>query len=867
MFITRVLSATVALTAALFLWLPAHVSGQVQTFKEVVGHEVGDRIVKSHQIVQYLNYLEEASDRVAVQKIGTTYNHKLQLVAIVTHPDNHARLGQIQENGKLLDDPRGITDQQAEEIIRDQPAILYLGGSIHGFELSGAEGLVKILEYYTTSNDEETLRELSNTVMVIDPIINADGRDAFAQYNHQHKGRKAHSDLADWSNDFTSWDGLKYRTSHYFFDLNRDWFAHTHPETRNRAAILRDWRPQAGVDAHEMGAEREFYVDPPTAPESPWFPPFTRTWFEEYGRAHAEGFDRENVEYTKREIFNYFYPSYFTSYLIYQGAVGMLYEQGSSRGFAWELSDGTVRTLADGAFNQYTAFRSMIGLSSDKREELLTDYYQANRESIELGSEGIVRYLIKPEGDPHLVAETVNLLMRSGIEVHKLRDGISLNNVVDRNGQSVGSHSFEEGTYLIEASQPRMRFIRKLMEPHIQIPEDFLEEARKRVDRSENPRFYDITSWSLPLMYNLQGFSTSDGRSVDAEMITEPVTAGGGAPERVAQYAYLIDGSQAALLSTVYPLRDAGIRLHIIYKPTRIDGKSYNSGTLVIRTDGNVEHVHEVVSELAEKYDLKVDAVDSGISEPGYPPLGTVEGNRVKKPKVAILGDYPIHGYSFGWAWHTLDRVYEIPHTVIRPTKIASTPMERFNVLIVPGILSVSELNRYLGDDGKERITKWVSDGGTLVTIGSATEYIRNELELTNLGSWYDEEENEDAQRLSVPGAFFHSELDPEEWLASGYSYDLPVMVNSSRLYMAPEGPPSAAQRTPVKISNSEDPRISGHSWEENTERLPGSVFLYEERIGSGRVIAFAEDVNFRGYWRGSDRLFLNAVILGPGAP
>jgi len=183
-------------------------------------------------------------------------------------------------------------------------------------------------------------------VMIADPVINSDGRDAFAQFNHQHRGKYANPDPADWSNDFNSWDARKYRTGHYYFDLNRDWFAHTHPETRNRAALLQEWRPQAGVDAHEMGSEREFYFDPPTDPVSPLFPEYTTKWFEEYGRAHADAFDREFIEYTKREMFNYFYPAYFTSYMTYQGAVGMLYEQGSSRGFAWELSDGTVRTLA-----------------------------------------------------------------------------------------------------------------------------------------------------------------------------------------------------------------------------------------------------------------------------------------------------------------------------------------------------------------------------------------------------------------------------------------------------------------------------------------------------------------------------------------
>ncbi|HMB97840.1 MAG TPA: M14 family zinc carboxypeptidase [Balneolaceae bacterium] len=851
----------------LLFFLNSTVSAQVQSFEESVGHKSGERITQNYQVVQYLSYLEQASDRVVIRELGTTFNNKKQLVAIVTHPDNHARLDEIRINALRLDDARETLREQADQIIENQPVILYLAGSIHGFELSGSEGVLRLLEHFTTSNDPETMEQLRNTVLILDPVINPDGRDAFAHFNHEHKGRTANPKNIHWSNDFTSWDALKYRTGHYYFDLNRDWFAHTHPETRNRAAFLREWRPQASVDAHEMGSEREFYLDPPTDPVSPWFPSYASKWFREYGKAHAGGFDLENIEYTTGEIFNFFYPAYFTSYMTYQGSVGMLYEQGSSRGFALELSDGTVRTLSDAAFNQFAALRSMVRMSSERREEILSDYYSASLESVEKTEGGAVRYLIKNEGDPHHVTETVNLLIRNGIEVHRLNSETEFRNVSDREGNPVGNQSFGPGTYLVVASQPRMRFIRMLLEPHIQIPEEFLAEARERVNRGENPRFYDITSWSLPLMFNLQGFSTSDSKAPDAALIAEKVINKGGAPSRKATYAYLIDGSQSAMLSAVHPLREHGIRLHILYKPTQVNGKSFSSGTLVVRTDGNEDQVHTIVSELAEKYRLRVDPVDSGLSDPGFPPLGSIEGNRVQKPKIAILGDHPVNAYSFGWAWHKLDQQYEIPHTIIRPGAIGNSSISDFNVLIMPEIRDFSEMDKALGENGIERIKQWVQDGGSLVTLSTATEYSRKNLELSTLVSWYEKEENEKKQKITVPGAFFSIDTDSESWLNSGYSFTPPMLINSDRLYEAADEPPMPSKRIAVKVSENENARISGHAWQENLERLPGSVLVYEERIGSGRIINFTEDTNFRGYWRGADRLFLNAVVLSPGAP
>ncbi|MFU8812347.1 MAG: M14 family zinc carboxypeptidase [Balneolaceae bacterium] len=851
-----------AALAVTTLFLPLFLSAQVQTFQEVIGHEWGERITKSHQIEAYLTYLDEASDRFTMFEIGTTYNQKRQVGGILTSPENHARIDEIKRNGQRLDDPRTLPENEATNIIENQPAILYLAGSIHGFELSGTEGVLKLIEHFTTSNDPETLEQLANTVMVVDPNINADGRDAFAQTNHQLLGRTVVADNDDWSNDFNGWEARKYRTSHYYFDLNRDWFAHTHNETRNRAAILREWRPQAGVDAHEMGANTEFYVDPPADPVSPLFPEYASKWFVEYGRAHAETFDEHHVEYTKGELFNFFYPAYFTSYMTHQGAVGMLYEQGSSRGFGLQMSDGTVRTLADAANQQYLALRAMVGMSADRRAEMLRDYYNANLRAIEAGRSGTVRYFIEQAGDPNLVAEAVNLLMRSGVEVHRLDQETSVRGVINREGSSIGNHTFAAGTYVIEAAQPRNSFLRNMLDPEVPMPSAFLEEARKRVDRGENPRFYDITSWSLPLLYNLQGFSTGDSRSLSATRVEGAVVPPTSESIPPARYAYLIDGSQAKALSAIPYLREQDIRVSVLFKPTQVNQKAYTSGTVVVRTDGNTESVRRAVTELAQRFHLTVDAVHSGMADPGFPSLGSVEGSRISKPEIALIGDHPFDAYSFGWAWHTLDRVYEVPHLVMKARSLGSTKLERFNVIVLPEV-NGSQLSNMLGSAGVERLQRWVRDGGTLVAIGSATDFVRNDLELLELESWYDADENKNAQRVTVPGAFFAADVDDENWLTSGYDFAPPVLVNTSRLYTAPDGAPTPRRNTPLTIRQ-EDGKISGHAWEENLERLPGTVFLYEERVGSGRVIAFADDPNFRGYWRGANRLFLNAVILGP---
>ncbi len=844
------------------------VYSQVPTFKEVVGHDFGERITLHHQMVRYLERLAERSNRVRIVNQGRSWERRELMLAIVTSPENHVRLEQIQRNAQRLDDPRTLPPSEAAALIETQPVVVWMGGSIHGFELSGSEAVLKILERLTTRDDEETMGVLRNCVVLLDPMLNPDGRDAFANINHENIGREPLPDPEDWSNAFTGWQGLKFRTGHYYFDTNRDWFAHTQKETQARIPTFLAWRPQVGVDLHEMGSDVEFYFDPPGEPYGPYFPEFAKRWFVRFGAAHAQAFDAAGFEYFSRERYNFFYPGYTTSMLSYQGAVGMLFEQGSSRGLALKRPDESVRTLRDALTQQFTAGWATLVLSARERRTLLREYYDAHRAAIEDGKQGVRRYLIAQEGDPLLVAELVNLLLRNGIEVHRLTSDAQVGSVRDRTGRPVGQRTFPAGTYLVEAAQPRNRLIRVLMEPDIPLPEDFLKKARAYVERAENPRFYDITAWSLPLVFNVGGYSSGDARTLPTERVVTPLPSRASVPQERARYAYLIDGKQTASLAALYHLKAQGHRAHVIWEPTMIERKLFASGTVIVRVGQNSEALHEAVRQVATRFQLEVVATQTGYNEPPHRTLGSGDATfAVTTPVIAMLAEDPVQAYSFGWAWYTLDQQYQIPVTVLRTSLLANTRLDRFNVLIVPEIGDSASVARIIGQPGLERIARWVREGGTLVTIGSGTELARKNLNLIKLRSWYELKDNEKKQRFAVPGAIMRVTVDPARWLSAGYEREIPVLVNSDRIYLPPDEPPSAGRRVVAQYAAKGALRITGHAWPETLERLPEAVYAYEERVGQGRVIAFAEEVNFRAYVRGVNRLFLNAVILGPSAP
>lgn len=849
-------------------------SAEVPRFREVTGFAFGERITTHADMVRYLERLAATSPRVKLVNQGKSWEERDLLLAIVTSPENHARLADIQRDAQRLGDPRRVSADEANALIARQPVIVWYGGSIHGFELSGSEGILKLLERLTTGDDPETREILEKAVVLIDPMLNPDGRDAFAAINHRRLGAAPNPRRDDWSNDFNLWEALSFRTSHYLFDINRDWFAQTQRETRARAATLQAWRPQIMVDAHEQGPDSEFYFDPAAEPYGPYFPAFARRWFDRFGQAYAKAFDAAGFEYMTRERYNYFYPGYTTSYSSYQGGVGMLFEQGSTRGLALKRPDETVRTLADALEQQYTAAWTAARLAVTERERLLREYHEGQREAVDSGKSGIARYLINPGADSHLAAELADLLRRSGAEVGVLSEEVTVSGVRNREGKDAASRTFPAGSYVVETAQPRSALIRALLEPELPMPKDFLEKARAKVLRDQNPEFYDITSWSLPLLWNVTVASTTDRRHL-------PLRAEGTAPASTFEmpaappsYAYVIDGRQTAAPAALYHLKAKGHRAAVIFRPTRIAGKDYGSGSVIVRVGQNEEGVHEAVREVAAKFHLRVAGVESGHSEAGFPSLGTGDMVNVRTPEVALLGDHPILGYSFGWTWYVLDRQYEIPVTVRKVGSIASTPLHRHDVLVIPEVISSDLLAQQLGQAGVARLQQWVRDGGTLVALGSAVDFVREKLLLTGLRSWYEEAAKakegapqEEPQRLHVPGAILRATLDPGTWLAAGYSEELPVLVTSERVYLAPKGPASGGKRVVARYAPKDRLRISGHVWPETMERLPEAVFAYEERIGQGRVIAFTEDLNFRAFWRGSDRLFLNAVVVGPSAP
>ncbi|MCU0626405.1 MAG: hypothetical protein MUF21_07970 [Gemmatimonadaceae bacterium] len=829
------------------------------SFRDVIGRPLGARVTVHAEAMRYLERLGSASPRVRLLRMGESWERRALVAAAISDPANIARLDAIQATSRQLASP--TTEallREARAAIPGQPAVVWLGGSIHGFELSGTEGALKLVEHLVTRSDPATLEVLRKLVVIVDPMLNPDGRDMFATSHHDLTGETASALPFDWSHDWSPWQALAFRTGHYHFDTNRDWFAQTQRETRERMPTLHAWRPQVVIDMHEQDVDGEFYFDPPGEPVNPSFPAFASRWQGIFGARYAAAFDSAGFEYMTRERYNYFYPGYTESFG-FHGAVAMLFEQGSTRGLRLERGDRTVRTLAQALEQQYVAAWTALRTVADRHDAFLGEYLDSQRQVVTAGDGGMTFVLPIDPQRPGVLRELVETLERNAIVVDSAPRGVRVANARDRTGVAVGAREIAGPAYVIRTTQQAGRLARTLLEPTVPMNEGFLARAREFTDRAENPRFYDVTAWSLPLLFDVAAFSTAG--AVTGETVPRSRTDARATVPR-ATYAYLLDGSQPGSLAALWHLRDRGHRAGVLTTASRIAGRAIGSGAVIARVGQNDRSLHDVIDSLAARYALRITPVGTGLADSGYASLGSGDHSvNVRPAAIGILAEDGINGYSFGFAWYTLDAQYGIPVTVLRTRSIgALAQLARLDVIVVPDAQPAA-LAAALGEAGVRRLEQWVRDGGTLVTIGGGGDWARAQFRLA-LRSWYDTEAGKGKAAIAVPGAIYGARLDTRHWLTSGATSTLPVLLNGTRLWLPPSDAPSPQRHVLATIADSVP--LSGHAWSETRQRIRGSVFLYEERVGAGRVIAFADDPNFRGVWRGANRLFLNAVVLAP---
>jgi hypothetical protein len=824
---------------------------RVPTPRSVIGHDVGERFTPHHAVLRYFERVAGASARVTLDTLGMSFEGREYITAVVTSERNHARLPQIKADAQRLADPRGLSDADAADVIARMPAIVLLTYTVHGNEASGTEAALATLYELAATSDAALLALLDSVVVLIDPIQNPDGHERHVQDVLRRRGAFGADPTPSSFATQSAWPGA--RTSHYHFDLNRDWFIQSHPESRARVGYFFQWWPHVVADLHEMGSNATYFFAPPMEPINKNVPASVLRWWETFASANAAAFDAYGWPYFRREGYDEFYPGYGISWPILSGAIGMTYEQASSGAGAVRRSDGTVLTLAQAARNHYTTSIATVQTAATRRLSRVTDYLADRRSAVSAPGPLRAVYLANEAGGR--ADSLVALLERNRIEM-RLASGVAADAVAYPHTVGAAPAS----VYVVDLAQPQGRLAKALLEPDAELDSAFIAEEIVRRRTAQPSRFYDITAWSLPMSFGVRAWTSRTAPAARPPRMNARIAAGVMGGRGTHGYAF-VPGSESALRLLASLFRDS-IRVHYAPKPFRASSVDFPSGAFIVRTAANDARVHDVVAQAAVATGMTVIALRSALVESGTD-LGSNSVVALTAPKVAMLAGAPVNGNSFGFAWYAFEQRLSYPVTAIDGPFIASGGLRDFTVLVIP---SAGGVGAALGEGGLQRLQQWVRDGGALITLENATAWLASEASgLSRLRPRRVTPRDTTAgapPSASVPGALLRAIGDSLSPLLAGVpAADLAVLVSGDRAFDVPRD--VRPQEAVLRLAPRDRLRLSGYLWPESWDRQAGSVYLWSERQGRGRVTGFAGDPNYRDLSRALLPVFANAVFFG----
>ncbi len=789
-------------------------------------YPIGEHHTRHDLIVAYLTKLAETSDRASIYEYGKTHEGRKLVILTVTSPENLNNLEQIKTQHLQFVDPTKNPNNYD-----DVPIFINLGYNVHGNEPSGGEAALLTAYTLAASNNPEILSYLNKGVIFIDPTINPDGRDRHTQWANMYQGNPLVADPQDVEHN-EYWP--RGRTNHYWFDLNRDWLLGINPESRGKLTWYHEWYPNVVTDFHEMGTQSTYFFEPmkDNASLNPIMPKENYVELNNlFGNYFAKALDSIGSFYFSKEVFDGTYPGYGSSYPDLQGGLALLFEQASSRGHKQTTAFGEI-TFPFTIRNQYTSSVATVKAAIENKAYLRK--YQQNFFKSALGNASKSRikgYTFKDEHDPNRVKAFVDKLLLHKIDVYK---------------------SGEQ--FVVPTRQPQYRMVQTMFETY--------EKYRDSV-------YYDASAWSVANFYNMKYKATSSLNLGEKVVSTSDLVQATSVPK--SEYAYIIDYDDYNAVAALNFLQSKGLVVSASFKPftakTTVGNQSFNYGALVIpvslqKKDSN--DVFKLIQEVQNRFEVPTYAANTGYNAAGVD-LGSRYVDALTKPKAAMLIGNGVRSYEAGEVWHLLDTRVGMPITKIPMRNLGWANLDKYNTLVmVSGSYDLSEKQQ-------DKIKDWVGKGNTLVTIGTASKWAIDkklvEEELTEKEKdttkavvrkpYVNAPEN--LGKESVGGAIFRVDLDVTHPLAFGYhDASIPVYKNNS-VWISPSKNEYA---TVAKYSK--NPHIDGFITKENMEdKLKPSASLIVSKLGSGRVILFADNPNFRGSWYGTNRLFLNALFLG----
>ncbi len=812
----------ILLSAVLLFTFVGH-SQELKSPSEFLGYELGSRFTRHHQVVDYYQYVAGAAkDRVQLHEYGRTNERRPLLVAYLSSAGNMANLEAIRQEHLKSTEGGSVASK----------AIVWLSYNVHGNESVSTEASMQTLYELLTLKKEY----LENTIVIMDPCINPDGRDRYVNWYNQYKNTPYTIDPNSKEHHEGWWNG---RSNHYMFDLNRDWAWLTQIESRQRLKKYNEWLPHVHVDFHEQGVDNPYYFAPAAEPFHEVITDFQRDFQVTIGKNHAKYFDANGWFYFTKEAFDLFYPSYGDTYPTYNGAIGMTYEQGGSgrAGLGIKTSIGDTLTLKDRIAHHHTTGLSTVEVASVNADRL-------NEEFKKFYSPKNYRYKsFVMSGNPDNIDALAELL-----DDHQIKYGTSNSTSLKGFNYTTGKNGSlrkSEKNIVVSTNQTKGTLVKVLFEPDAKLSDSLT---------------YDITAWSLPYAYGLNAIATETSVDGDPFVMEQADISSLDA----AAYAYLTDWNSMEDARFLAALLQKKVRVRFAHKPFKLDGKSYARGSLIITTadNKNIEDFFNILTESASQYHKKLTSTNTGFVEKGKD-FGSVYVRMIPGVHVAVLTGKPTSSLHFGEIWHFFEQQLYYPVSILDADYIKNVDLSEYDVLVLPDGEGYQD---FMDKDILGEIKEWVSAGGRLVALGASIKSIDGEDGFGIKAREKDKDSTEvkpqpfeltqrEQIKDEITGAIFKTKVDATHPLAYGYedTYFTLKLGNDSYDYLE--------KGTVVYIGDDTQP-VAGFAGSEARKKINKTLVFGAESHGLGQVIYMVDNPLFRGFWEHGKLFFVNALFM-----
>jgi hypothetical protein len=807
---------------------------QLKTPAEFLGYELGTRFTRHHQMEAYFNHVADVSPNIKLQYYGETYEHRPLFVAFVASDKNFARLEEIRQSNLTR------TGLEKNSLLPDQPALVWLSYNVHGNEAVSMEAAMQTIYDLANKNNSQTQPWLNDSVVIMDPCINPDGRDRYANWYNQYVNFPNNPD-PNSKEHREPW--ISGRPNHYMFDLNRDWAWLTQKESQARIKLYNQWMPQVHVDFHEQGVDSPYYFAPAAEPFHEVISDWQREFQVMIGKNHAKYFDENAWLYFTKERFDLLYPSYGDTYPVYSGAIGMTYEQGGSgrAGLAVYNQEGNILSLKDRIAHHHATGLSTIEVASKNADQLLSEFEKYYKKPV---ASPYQSYVIKADNNPDVLRRLTQLF-----DAHKIMYGKSTSNVSAKgfsytSGQETARIAVSNQDLIVNLNQPKGNLVRVLFEPKTKVSDTLT---------------YDITAWTIPFAYNLNAFAVEADLGHNGSFyITENQNSIAGKP-----YAYIGKWNDVADAKFLSALLNKDIKVRFAENDFGVDGKTFKRGSLIITRANNKNNADfdKIVQELASQHSRNLFGASTGFVNSGND-FGSGTVKYIQPPKVAVLSGDGSSTLSFGEVWHFFEQELGYPVAVIDSDYFNNIDLDKYNTLVIPngyygGVLNSGTL---------EKIRNWVRAGNKLIVMQNALRSVADkdgfglekltekESDTVNLITY----ENEERSQLSsfTAGSIFRLSTDFSNPLMFGLSHAYySLKLSNSQYKLLKDGQNAGYIKTKNDLMN-------GFVGSELLKNVDKTLVFGVENLGRGAVVYMVDNPLFREFWHSGKLLFSNALFL-----